>query len=1603
MFTLSTADSVTFSWLIYSELILARDPYCGIDCVIMRCRVTLRGLLMVAVAGCLAFTFFELGRRSNETFDDIKPPRGRRPGDAGVHPPRSTRVAGPTDALGNAFTDELCAVDRVKTHVSTDKPIYRPGETVRFRGVLVNAKDMGPLTPARGYVQPPMVEIRGPRGDTIVTLRSSGIEDSVASAEWTIPPDLPGGDYVAHFRTDSDGFAPAQRGFNIRAFSNPLMRLQLKFARDGYGPSDRVTASITAHRAAGGVPEGAVVSGVARLDGNEIWRGEGSALDPETGKATVSFELPKHIARGEGSLTVIVRDGGISESTTKTLPVVVSDLDIDLLPESGHLVAGLPTRVYAEVRAHNGEPADIIADIVAVHTNAGGTSKSVEAVASLNTVHEGRGVSEEFTPRANVHYELRISHPATLLQPKPLPPVKSSGPWGVVSLPQGTTVLESNDAIDVTAGALEAGTYRVGIYRREKEIGSAVVELPGAAADGTATRTVSLTPPRTPEAEGVLRVTLSEAESDRPVAERLIFRKPSVTMDVEVVPIGHDAAAPYAPGDAVELEVRTSIGGNPVPAIVGLTVTDDSLLQMVERRRWAPRLPAMAWLEDEVMHLEDADAYLADTFAVRNTDPLVGTGANGELVEPSVALDLLLATQGWRQFVYADPLEFLEAPEVAEDPAAKDRAERLMAVHRGPQIQMLKAGFAGGGMGVPMGGMPRARGAPMPEAMPQAMPMMAAAAADGGPAMEMEAAMAFAAPPDMELDGADAAVVADMDMAVPPPAAPDELHVAEAGLARQHEEPLRMDGDGNIVGGDEMMAPPMEPILAGDMIQGDMADFRRPAGKMRPPQGFPMMPVRVYRHQRSEKQTDTREDFTSTVYWAAGIRTNKDGVARVSFELSDSITTMRVLADAFHAAGRPALGVATSSVEVDRPFYTMFKLPTEVTFGDRFVVGVSTVVTGAHGKGVPVSIATQTSGSLHLVTEGQHPPSWQQETRSVRTDLDAIVRADGDETMSNDASVTVAGFAGPHAVDAAEVWPEKAEQTPEQPLRDVQTQSLRIVPAGFPISISNGGMASAGSSTQALEIEMPNDVMEGSVAVDVHVYPSPVASLTQALEALIQQPCGCFEQTSSTTYPLVMAQKYFKTHAGVDPEIIDRAGKMLADGYKKLISFESEGGGFEWFGGTPAHEALTAYGALQFHDMADVFDVDSALLERTRTWLRSRRDGDGGFLRNSRSLDSFGRASEQVTNAYIVWSLTAAGDHDLDAEVARLLKDVDDATGAVRDADSQSWARDPYFVGLVAGSLFNIGDAENGHRLAQRLVNLQDESTGALPGAGGSITCSGGASLDVETTAIAVLVWLNDDHAYAASTERAMEWLVSQCQNGRFGSTQATVLALKAIVEYDVRRAAPKGEGDVTLRVDGRVVDSVQFDGDSHGALSFDGEKVLPLLSAGNKHKLEIEMTSSDETASMPFSAQVTYNSPLPTSAERPPITIFTSLNDAEIHVGEATEMRVEIENTSDKPAPMTVAIIGIPGGLDVRREHLRELIAEGKIAFFEELGRDLVLYWRGMAPSQKFSVDIGLVASVPGQFTGPASRAYLYYTDELKDWSSGVAVQVRSADVSAS
>src|SRR6266403_342007 len=147
----------------------------------------------------------------------------------------------------------LGGIERYQAHVATDKPIYRTGEKVYVRGVVLRAEGHSPMASSPGSTGTASFEIKGPKGDTVAS-GASAIIDSVAGFSWDIPASQAGGEYTVRIFQASGGLAspPAERKFDIRAYRAPRLKSQIVFVRDGYGPGDTVAATLHVERAEGG-------------------------------------------------------------------------------------------------------------------------------------------------------------------------------------------------------------------------------------------------------------------------------------------------------------------------------------------------------------------------------------------------------------------------------------------------------------------------------------------------------------------------------------------------------------------------------------------------------------------------------------------------------------------------------------------------------------------------------------------------------------------------------------------------------------------------------------------------------------------------------------------------------------------------------------------------------------------------------------------------------------------------------------------------------------------------------------------------------------------------------------------------------------------------------------------------------------------------------------------------------------------------------------------------------------------------------------------------------------------------------------------------------
>src|SRR5262249_4879381 len=139
----------------------------------------------------------------------------------------------------------------------------------------------------------------------------------------------------------------------------------LEFGRKTYGPGDEVLATAKARRADGGPVQDRPAQARVVVDDKGFGpNGELTAVPfalrtDEDGKALVRFKLPTQVERGHASLPVTFYDGGTVETIVRPTPIVLKKLDVELYPEGGALVAGLPNRVYFQARTSLGKPADL--------------------------------------------------------------------------------------------------------------------------------------------------------------------------------------------------------------------------------------------------------------------------------------------------------------------------------------------------------------------------------------------------------------------------------------------------------------------------------------------------------------------------------------------------------------------------------------------------------------------------------------------------------------------------------------------------------------------------------------------------------------------------------------------------------------------------------------------------------------------------------------------------------------------------------------------------------------------------------------------------------------------------------------------------------------------------------------------------------------------------------------------------------------------------------------------------------------------------------------------------------------------------------------------
>ncbi|PCJ23036.1 MAG: hypothetical protein COA97_12400 [Flavobacteriales bacterium] len=1467
------------------------------------------------------------------------------------------------EVLSNEFLTDLKS--KIKTfndnqpedrvYLQFDKPMYKPGETIWFSAFVRNGVDL------KASVKSEIlhVELIDPKGNVSQKLNLIARKGK-ANAEFFIGKDMMGGLYkvkaYTNWQKNSKTFF--EKEIQVQKVILPRLKMKLEFQRKAYGPGDDVIAKLDLNTLTNMPLSDHNFKYVAMLNGKEILTKKFSTN--EIGEAYLKFELPKELATNDGLLNIMIEYEGRTESISRSIPITLGNIELSFFPEGGDLVDGLETMVAFKAMDEFGKPADV-EGVVKDHKG--------RIVSEFTSFHNGMGAFE-FEPKIGGNYKVFITKPSGIEKAYGLPESMSRG-WvlNVEEIDEDNLKVIINSTEDETMSLIcqvrgkDYFSREVNVTRGRNEFKIPLKKFP----------------------IGVAQITLFDGR-DIERAERLVFVNKDKKLNIEI----KTNKEKYLPREKVKMTLKvTDERGLPVPANLSMSVVDDKLLSFADDK--SSNILTSLLLEQDILSKVEEPRFYFDPKEEKADE----------------ALDFLLMTDGWRRFQWEEVVEG-QFPAMAYagekaiisgivlNPAGEpivgasvigtyktsgnvktDKDGKfiykivdlynpfyLTVKASGMQSQSLYVNGYRDNYNVNMYKPYKYASQSRTKHRPRGgMNKAANNAPEGAGFFEDDILMDAAAPmealPMMVMN----AVVLEEKLEVLNNEIDDfkaleknnDLPKMDKGEAEKAKEMQDFDMEDEEQMNEIVVVAGKVALAAWDR-RGKDEKKKRKMGRVdnnRQQQGIAVVYHRAKVFPKvnyaNSQTVEVRTDFRETIYWNGDIEVKNNGLAYIEFYNNDDVSSFRTTVEGI---GVGMAGRVEKTFFTQLPFAMFAKVPNQVVFED--IVSVPLTLKNTTDRAITGNLTVKSPKgfkAINVATGSQTIPA--NSTKTIYLEY-LVLNEVGEDNL--EIAFNASG------------------------LKDAFIQNIKIGAKGYPVQL-----AFSGQELSTEYVVNMTDVVNGSITASLTAFPNVVNDLMSGIESIFREPSGCFEQTSMSNYPNIMALNYMKTTGFDDAKLLASIDSKLDRGYKKLTSYETKSKGYEWFGSSPGHEALTAYGLMQFNDMKDVYaDVSNDMVDRTAKWIMGRRDGKGGFKKNPRALDQFGRASAEVTNGYIVYALSEAGyKNDVKKEFEASYK-------------AAIGSKDGYQLAMMANTLHNFSD-KRAEGVMKQLMALQKEN-GSFT-SDHSITRSGGLSLEIETTSIAVLAMLNADKKPArsaggdgAALNKAIDFLIkSRSGYGGFGSTQGTVLALKALSEYAAASKKTDEAGTLECYVDGKLVASKHYEAGEKEAIEF--KNLEKFLKAG-KHKIKIVTKGAKN--SLPYTMAIDYNTTLPESAKQCNVDVVAELSTLNCKVGETVRLTTKVKNKQDKGMPMTMAVVGIPSGLSAQPWQLKELQEKGIIGFYEITDNYVIFYFRDMAPNAAHTINLDLKAEVPGTYEAPASSGYLYYTAEYKCWSSTGKVKIR-------
>jgi len=1547
------------------------------------------------------------------------------------------RYVAETPIGAGEFTQQVRLEDKVSILLTTEKPIYQPGQTIHVRAL---ALDRAHHDAAGGRKL--TFEVEDSRGNKVFKKATQTGKFGIASAEFGLADEVNLGTYRLRALMGDQEAATntAELALNVERYVLPKFKVAIDLlsrdrkgadnrAKRGYRPGDHVTGTVRANYFFGKSVDGAEIT--VKASGMDVAQFEAVSTQGKTdrdGAYRFDLRLPAYFAGrplSHGAAAVLieatVKDAaGHAETRGEPITVSESPLIVTAVPEGGTLIPNLENQIFVVTAYPDGTPAVAsiklhaagIADQSATTDDGGVAVIKLRAGAGQETVRIEASDKEGNHASSSVRLEARDGADQILLRTE-------------------HAVYRAGDRITLRVfSTKKRGTAYVDVVKEGQTVLTRDLDIVNGQAE------LALT--ATPDLAGTVDIHAYLFGQDAlPVGDhRLVFVQPADELKIEATA---DASA-YKPGGDAHIRFRVTNGrGEGVEAALGLQVVDEAVFALAEKQ------PGMAkvffYLEQEAMKpryeihslgmpeiLEGRDlparalfaatemvshntfqtefgrtvpmtkyaeyferyqqryraqlTQLADILSHRGADPLVCAGPPGPALcvamRDAWGTNLRVERINWvpqnnyyevrsagpdKQFNTADDLTgYLEVrgrKPVGRSSSGPSRIDLSIEHDRGPYNGLAELsgsvvdqqGGALEGATVTVG---QARSLQRPPRPPATR--TASANTNGQfvlaalPAGEYDVTVSIGSetvsrrvtlePRDrgvlsvmLRQEAGANVVVADIE--------PRRFFMGMGGNARFQNV------DGTHLGMPRMKAMAMAaPMPAPQAAMAFLSNSPMAAGTMTVAKVEPAAPA-----------AHVRSYFPEALYINPEIITDQNGVASISIPLADSITTWRMamLASTTHGA----LGSGMSSLKVFQDFFVDLDLPVTLTQGDRV--------------SIPVAVynysAARGDARLELKKE----------------DWFALADDNAAKTVAVDAGQV---GASQFTLEAQRIGKFKltlaAHMNGGNNPADIVVREIEVVPNGREQNVVfNGRLETAVEH----EVSFPPVAIADAGKIFVRLYPGPLSQVVEGMDAILRMPFGCFEQTSSATYPNVLALDYMKRTKKLTPEVHAKAEGFIANGYQRLLTFEVPGGGFSWFGNAPANKILTAYGLMEFSDMSRVHDVDARLIERTQQWLAAQQQPDGSWKPDANFINegATNRYNNDVLRitAYLGWSLENTGYKG-------------PAAGKAKEyvAAHLNGKIDAYTLAVAANFAVESGDREFTRQAMHMLLDARTEKdeqawwTAEETGVYGR-----GESAAVETTGLAVQALLKWGEA-SATASKALRYIAAKKDAaGTWGTTQATIMALRALL-LSTEKGAADVRGAVEISVNGKLVQKLVLTPENNDLLH---QFALP-VDAQSPHRVALRFEGKGGLA---YQVVGRYFVPWGEKPAGEPLSIDVAYDRTHLAQNDIATATATVKNNLRKAANMVMVDLGIPPGFDLLSEDLQAYQEKsrgrksGRLEKFSLTATQAILYFDAIGAGDTVTLQFRLRAKYPIRARTFQSRVYEYYDPTVNAVARPVLLEV--------